>query len=137
MDPRSADDDGESAGSPTLARVDPAGLVIEIRPGETLIQAAWRCGYHWPTLCFGVGECTACSCEVLEGAHLLSPRTEPEERLLADLSRRRVRRVDPRRIRLACQLRSNGTITVRKPGVTVAKTPDNHDQGDADGHSRS
>jgi ferredoxin, 2Fe-2S len=100
-------------------RVEPAGVDIEIRRGETLIQAAWRAGYHWPTLCYAVGTCTACQCEVLDGAHLVSPRTEAEETLLGDLNKR-VRRINPRRVRLACQVTVTGDVRVRKPGVKIA-----------------
>jgi 2Fe-2S ferredoxin len=104
--------------------VDPAGLDIEIRRGETIIQAAWRAGYYWPTLCYAVGSCTACQCEVLDGSHLVSPRTEPELALLGDLNKR-VRRGNPRRIRLACQVTVSGDIRVRKPGVKAARVAEN------------
>lgn len=102
-----------------MMRVEPAGWEIEVRRGESLLQAAWRAGYSWPTLCYGMGKCTACQCEVLDGLHLLSERTEAERQLLGDL-RRRVRRADPRRIRLACQVEISGDVVVRKPGVEVA-----------------
>lgn len=101
-------------------RVDPAGIEIEVRPGETLMQAAWRAGYQWPTLCYGVGSCTACQCEVVEGLHVISARTGAELTLLDDLNRR-VRRANPRRVRLACQVTTTGDVTVRKPGVKVAE----------------
>lgn len=102
-------------------RVEPAGIDIEVSPGETLLQAAWRAGYDWPTLCYARGTCTACRCEVLDGLHLLSERTEAEVALLGDLDRR-VRRASPRRIRLACQATASGHITVRKPGVKKQST---------------
>lgn len=97
-------------------RVEPAGVDIDVRPGETLMQAAWRAGYDWPTLCYARGTCTACRCEVLEGLHRLSERTEAEVAMAAALDRR-VRRANPRRVRLACQVSITGDITVRKPGV--------------------
>ena len=97
-------------------RVEPAGIDIDVAPGETLIQAAWRAGYDWPTLCFARGTCTACRCEIIDGLHLLSERTEAEVALLGDLDRG-VRRANPRRVRLACQARTSGDVTVRKPGV--------------------
>ncbi|MGZ3676562.1 MAG: 2Fe-2S iron-sulfur cluster-binding protein [Ktedonobacterales bacterium] len=97
-------------------RVEPAGIEIDVRPGESVMEAAWRAEYTWPTLCFGMGTCTACQCEVLDGLHLLSERTEAEIHMLGDLNRR-VRRANPRRVRLACQLKVTGDITVRKPGV--------------------
>lgn len=97
-------------------RVEPAGIDIDVRPGETLMQAAWRAGYQWPTLCFAMGRCTACQCEVLDGIHHLSERTDVEVGLLGTLDRR-VRRANPRRVRLACQVTTSGDLTVRKPGV--------------------
>jgi 2Fe-2S ferredoxin len=96
----------------------PSGISFDLQPGETILQAAWKAGYEWPTLCYGRGTCTACQCEVLDGVHLLSPRTEAESVMLGDLSRR-VRRADPRRTRLACQVTATGNVTVRKPGVRV------------------
>jgi 2Fe-2S ferredoxin len=104
-----------------VLRVEPAGYEIEVHPGETLIRAAWRAGYSWPTLCYGVGKCTACQCEVVDGLHLLSERTEPESELLRECNRR-VRRVDPRRLRLACQVQITGNVVVRKPGVRYGDT---------------
>ena len=100
-------------------RVEPVGCEITVRRGESLIKAAWRAGYSWPTLCYGMARCTACQCEVLDGVHLLSERTEAEMQLLRDLQRR-VRRTGPRRIRLACQVEICGDVIVRKPGVKVA-----------------
>jgi 2Fe-2S ferredoxin len=110
-------------------RVEPAGIEIEVRRGETLIKAAWRAGYTWPTLCYGTGKCTACQCEVLDGLHLLSERTEAETHMLRDLNRR-VRRADPRRIRLACQVEINGDVIVRKQGVKVAEGNDEEHRND-------
>jgi 2Fe-2S ferredoxin len=100
-------------------KVEPAGHLIDVRPGESLIKAAWRAGYRWPTLCFGLGRCTACQCEVIDGLDRLSPRTEAEEYMLRDLASRR-RRVNKARVRLACQVRITGDVTVRKPGVRPA-----------------
>lgn len=102
------------------ARVEPSGHLIEVRAGESLIQAAWREGYEWPTLCYGMGTCTACQCEILDGLENVSDKTEAEDAMLSDFSRRR-RRIDPRRVRLACQVRISGDIEVRKPGVRVAE----------------
>lgn len=113
-------------------RVEPAGVVIEVLPGETLIQAAWRAGYDWPTLCYAMGRCTACQCEVLDGLHQLSERTDAELALLGTLDRR-VRRANPRRVRLACQVRITGDVTVRKPGVK--KRTEDEDAENVQNHS--
>jgi 2Fe-2S ferredoxin len=103
-----------------VVRVVPGEHEFEVRAGESLIQAAWRAGYEWPTLCYGMGTCTACQCEVIDGLDHLSPRTEAEEHMLGDLGRRK-RRANPRRVRLACQLFLAGDVLVRKPGVRPAE----------------
>src|SRR5690606_33856559 len=35
--------------------VEPAGHILDVPHGETLMQAAERAGYRWPTLCHGDG----------------------------------------------------------------------------------
>jgi len=105
-------------GIASRARIEPAGHILEVWDGETLIEAAWRQGYWWPTLCFGLGKCTACQCEVIDGLDSLSPRTDAEQAMLADLGRRS-RRINPHRVRLACQVTVSGDVVIRKPGVRV------------------
>jgi 2Fe-2S ferredoxin len=110
----------QSGTAEALVRVVPGEHEFEVRAGESVIQAAWRAGYEWPTLCYGMGTCTACQCEVIDGLDHLSPRTEAEEHMLGDLGRRK-RRANPRRVRLACQLFLAGDVLVRKPGVRPAE----------------
>ncbi|HEY9266886.1 MAG TPA: 2Fe-2S iron-sulfur cluster-binding protein, partial [Mycobacterium sp.] len=81
--------------------------------------------YDWPTLCYAMGRCTACQCEVVEGLQFLSERTAAEVALLRSLDRR-TRRANPRRVRLACQVTVTGDVTVRKPGVKEKTT---HSEG--------
>ncbi|HKT15087.1 MAG TPA: 2Fe-2S iron-sulfur cluster-binding protein, partial [Allosphingosinicella sp.] len=45
-------------------RVEPLGAVLYVRDGETLMQAAARQGYHWPSICQGEARCGLCSIEV-------------------------------------------------------------------------
>ena len=47
-------------GAGPVVRVEPIGVTFRLAEGETLIQAAWRQGYDWPTVCGGRAECTAC-----------------------------------------------------------------------------
>lgn len=112
--------------------VEPAGHRIEVLAGESLIEAAWRGQFHWPTLCYGVGQCTACQLEVIDGLDRLSPQTEAERAMLTDFAMRR-RRVHPQRVRLACQVRIQGDVVVRKPGVrrTEPDVPDPTSRDDA------
>jgi 2Fe-2S ferredoxin len=96
-------------------RVEPLGLELELRPGETLIEAAWREGYHWPTVCFGQAECTACNVVVVAGADNLS-EVGPEESAALELLRSTgLPNVAARR--LACRLEARGPAVVEKLGV--------------------
>lgn len=99
-----------------VVRVEPLGVEIEVHAGETLIDAAWREGYYWPTVCYGQAECMSCNVLVLEGAGNLSDVGADEDHALR--SRLRAggqRNIDNRR--LACQVEVHGPATVEKPGV--------------------
>ncbi len=98
-----------------VVRVEPLGVEIEVRPGETLIEAAWREGYHWPTVCFGQADCTVCHVVVLEGSDNLSAIASDEEAALEVLSGHGRRNVTNHR--LACRLEVHGPAVVRKRGV--------------------
>ncbi len=97
--------------------IEPHGFVVEAEDGETIMGAAERHGYRWPTLCHGEGTCSICWAEVLDGEGNLGP--------MRDNERETVEMLSPylragRKVRLACQARVNGDITVRKPGVRPA-----------------
>lgn len=99
-----------------VVHVEPADLDIEVEPGETIIEAAWRQGYHWPTICYGDATCTVCHLEVLAGEENLSP-VEDEEADALEHNLPTARRRDLTRIRLACRALASGDVRVRKPGV--------------------
>jgi 2Fe-2S ferredoxin len=94
-------------------RVEPGDAKFDVRPQETVIEAAWRAGYQWPTTCWGQAECGVCAMEVLEGAELLGPIGEAEATRLRALPRR----VGSRRLACQTRLAGSGSVTVRKPGV--------------------
>jgi 2Fe-2S ferredoxin len=91
--------------------VEPDRIVLALAPGETLIEAAWRLGYVWPTTCYGQAECTACHVEIVDGGEHASPVQDDEAAALAVLGARR------QSVRLACRLKFNGDAVVRKRGV--------------------
>lgn len=98
--------------------VEPRAITLEVNDGETIMAAARRRGYHWPTLCHGDGTCSICWVEVKAGAEKLSAPTDNERETLALLS---ARLRATRTVRLACQARVlGGRVTVRKPGVRPA-----------------
>ena len=105
----------EQARGPVV-HVEPIGIDLELLPGETIIEAAWRYGYHWPTVCYGQAECTVCHVEVQSGAEHLTP-VEDKEREALDQRLPGVGRRDLTRIRLVCQARATGDVTVHKAGV--------------------
>lgn len=94
--------------------VEPRGFVLEAEEGETVMAVAERLGYRWPTLCHGEGTCSICWAEVLIGEENLSPMRDNECQTLELLSSH-LRA--GRNVRLACQARVRGDLTVRKPGV--------------------
>jgi 2Fe-2S ferredoxin len=96
-------------------RVEPAGVEFDVKPGESVAEAAWRLGYTWPTKCWGQAECMVCFVRVTGGEVHAEPPGDAE--LLA------MRTLLPRRLRgpltrLACRLQVKGDgLVVEKKGV--------------------
>ena len=43
-----------------LVRIEPLGATFDVTPEETMLVAAWRLGYPWPSRCWGQAECMVC-----------------------------------------------------------------------------
>jgi 2Fe-2S ferredoxin len=100
--------------------VQPLGVVFEVEAGETLMSAAQRAGYYWPTICKGNAQCNRCVVRVVQGTGL-EPYTPVE---LAGLRSVRWRQgIEDREERLACQLRATGDAVVDKRGVRPMDHP--------------
>jgi 2Fe-2S ferredoxin len=94
--------------------VQPLGVAFELEVGETLMSAATRAGYYWPTICKGNAQCNRCAVRVIDGAGL-EPYSAVE---LTGLRNVRWRNgVEDHADRLACQLRAFGDAVVEKRGV--------------------
>lgn len=111
-----------SASDIITVRVEPAGVTIRVRPGETLMNAAERQGYHWPTVCHGQALCTACSiilsednCDAFEAPEAI------EQGGLALLAGRSF--YQGKAVRLACQARPIAETVVIKRGVRKRDDP--------------
>ena len=52
----------------------PLNIELDVAEDETIMGAAQRDGYYWPTTCGGEGRCTSCACTVVSGMEHLSPR---------------------------------------------------------------
>jgi len=82
------------------------GPTLELEPGETILEASIRSGIDHRHACGGNARCSTCRIEVLEGLeHCPEPRLN-ERVVLA------IHRLGPP-VRLACQLRPEGDVTVR------------------------
>ncbi len=95
-----------------VVRVEPAGIDVAVDNGETLMAAAVRAGYRWPTVCGGQAECGVCVLEVVRSVDI-DPPAPLEAARLAAVPERRLR--PDASLRLACQLR------VGTPGLVVFK----------------
>jgi ferredoxin len=101
-----------------IVRVEPSGSVFDAEMDESLMFAAERHGYYWPTICGGHGSCRACVCSPVEGADNLSPVDDWEREGLDALGLVRPGFPSPR---LACQARARGDVVVEKVGVKPRK----------------
>ena len=92
----------------------PAGLEVQAKAGDSVMDAAWACGVRWPTSCGGQGECSSCIFVVVSGKENLSSIGKWEARALSQVMGNRAPNGD---IRLACQARVLGDVEVEKRGV--------------------
>ena len=102
------------ATSSHVARVEPIGVEIEVREGETLFDAAYREGYDWPTICLGQGSCTHCHVRLLKGGEHVSPVTNEHERRGIKRLAQRLYDQEVGGIRLACQIELSGDVVVEQ-----------------------
>lgn len=85
----------------------PDNVEIDVAEGETLLEAALRSGIPLTHACGGRAKCSTCRVWVLDGLDAVSPRTEAENVLATRLS-------FGQEVRLACQLRPEGALRVRR-----------------------
>lgn len=96
-------------------RVEPKMLELDAAAGETVMAAARRLGFTWPTVCGGNAECGVCALEVVAGGTAIAPPTAEESARLSTLPERRL--YPDRTYRLACRLVGADGLVVRKRGV--------------------
>lgn len=100
-------------------RVEPLGVEIGVADGESLLAAARRQGLIWPSVCGGKADCATCYVRLLAGHDHVSDGEEKERTCL--LHNRGIDLGAGTGVRLACQLRVRGDVTVRKLGVRVGR----------------
>lgn len=109
----------------TVRVEDPAGarpVEIEVEPGESVAEAAWRQGYTWPTKCFGQQDCMVCFTKILAGEEMIE---EPADDELFAMRTKLPRRLRGSLVRLGCRVRVGG------PGVVLEKKGVRAPAGDA------
>jgi ferredoxin, 2Fe-2S len=93
-------------------RVLPADAVVEVTAGESLMGAAQRQGWFWPTVCGGDCDCGTCWVIVEGGAEYGSAMDGNERATLA-----KGMKANEPRARLACQIRVSGPMVVTRRSV--------------------
>lgn len=106
-------------------RIEPAGVRLEVRDGESVAEAAWRQDYVWPTQCWGQADCMTCWTKIIDGELSATPAEEFE------LDAKRFKMAEKFRssplIRLGCQLRCTGDdLVLEKRGFRPAEPEDNN-----------
>jgi class 3 adenylate cyclase/nitrite reductase/ring-hydroxylating ferredoxin subunit len=85
----------------------PDNVDFEVNDDETLLEAALRSGVTFAHACGGRAKCSTCRIWVIDGLESCSARTEAEVTLAERLG-------FTREVRLACQLRPEGDLSVRR-----------------------
>ncbi len=96
-------------------RILPLDREIDAQAGQTIMAAALDSGLYWPTTCGGQAICTTCLCRIEAGAENLDEIGRSELRTMTE--ERSEAMVRENNLRLACQARISGDVTVNKRGV--------------------
>lgn len=104
-----------------LVHVQPGGAEFEVLANESIMDAARRQNFTWPTVCQGMGACTACYVKVLEGRSHVSEMAEGERTSLDPIYYRNPQAMAGE-FRLACQMTTKGPVTLFKRGIRRRST---------------
>jgi adenylate cyclase len=83
----------------------PAGQLVEIQPGTTILEASRSAGIPHASICGGRGRCSTCRVRISEGLERLPPASEQERKVLDRVGA-------PPNVRLACQTRPTASVAV-------------------------
>jgi len=93
----------------------PGGRTVEVRPGSSILDAAWEADVDLPHNCGGVAACTTCHVWIEAGLESLSAIGDREDDKLDEAAG-----LAPSS-RLGCQARvSDVDVVVRIPGNRIA-----------------
>ena len=105
-----------------MIQVEPSGVSFDVEEGETIMAAAIRSGYTWPTICGGEGSCKTCVFLILEGEENLADIAPYEQEGLQSIAEPLPNGGDGWRLACQAQLRAQatGNVRLRKGGVRPA-----------------
>jgi adenylate cyclase len=83
----------------------PDGRIVSIAPGHTILDASRAGGIAHASVCGGRGRCSTCRIRVTQGTEYLPPPNPDERRVLDRIG-------SPPHVRLACQTRPHGDVSV-------------------------
>lgn len=93
--------------------IQPLGLRVEVREGETIFEAVGKGGVKLPSICGGRGLCGKCVVRVLRGE--VSPPSSQELKLLGEKV--------GMGFRLACQTKMLGDVEIEIPRSSLKRAP--------------
>lgn len=105
-----------------IVHIDGSDVDIDVNPGESVAEAAWRQGYDWPTKCWGQLECMQCFVRIKPGDGEVNIVPADEEEIIA------MRTLFPPRlrspmVRLGCRVQVCGDgVVLEKKGVRAPAT---------------
>jgi ferredoxin len=102
-------------------RVEPLGAALVLEDGETVMEAAHRQGYYWPTTCHGAVSCGQCWFTVESGAENLPPPGASEQLILRLIARAGAIQGP---VRLGCCAMPTGDVVVTRLGVRAVGAPE-------------
>jgi len=83
----------------------PEGREVQVPRGFSVLEASRFAGFPHASVCGGRGRCSTCRIRVTHGLSILAPASASEQRVLQRIGA-------PPNVRLACQLRPPGNISV-------------------------
>ena len=84
--------------------------IIDASPDDTILEASLKANIDHVHVCGGNARCSTCRVNIVKGVDNCQPRNKKEKQLSEQLG-------FPQNIRLACQTKISGNITIRRPVV--------------------
>src|SRR5437867_12525205 len=97
----------------TQLKILPDNQAVAIGSEETILQASLRAGIPHTHACGGHARCSTCRCLIVAGLEHCARRNGPEQLMAERLN------LTPQ-IRLACQTRVTGDVSVRRLALDAA-----------------